>query len=88
MALQLTYTAPEGFTAPQAYHHIDTFAGGQDAMTISVVTHYDAAARIASPYLQQKQYPFVPDANIATSLWVQGYTFLKAQGDFTGSVDV
>ncbi|HFM3541723.1 TPA: hypothetical protein ACG7AB_001417 [Escherichia coli] len=35
-----------------------------------------------------RNYTFTPDMNSAENLWVQGYSYLKTQTDFTGAEEI
>ena len=90
MALKLSYIAAQGYTASEAYHRITNLSGTAAGMTATVATSFDAAARAISspPLVAPRAYTFVPDSQIATSLWQQAYAAVKTQPDFQGAVDV
>jgi len=86
MAITKSFTTLQGFTAPDAYARIVTYVGNKDTISVNVVVHKDAQARLDG--LQS-----IADYGIILTLpngatMTQMYDALKQDSNFTGAVDV
>lgn len=85
MALQLSTTTPQGFTASAAYARITSFNGNKDTIMVNVEVHKDHQARTDN--LQPiTSYTICLVLPMGATM-EQMYTALKLDSNFTGAVD-
>lgn len=86
MALQSSFTAPQGFTAPEAYTRITTFMGSKMGIRATYEVHYDKASRDAG---KQPIAIEITQLNIANGATLQQmYDVIKLNSKFAGAIDV
>jgi hypothetical protein len=86
MALQSSFAAPQGFTAPAAYTHITTFMGNKAGIRVTYEVHFDKASRDDGKQPIAVEIAQLTIADGATM--AQMYTELKGIIKFTGATDV
>ncbi len=88
MALQKAFAHPSGFSAPQAYWRLETFAGSKGGVNIRLVAYKSAADyQQGRAALKHEDFimPFVPAAT--NNIIQQGYIFIKTQQGWEDAVD-
>jgi hypothetical protein len=86
MAIQSSYAAAQGFTAPVAYSHITTFFGTKTGIRATVEVHFDKAARDAGKQpigVEVVQLKLADGATMA-----QMYEALAAEPKWAGATSV
>jgi len=90
MALQVTRTTKTGIDLPSAYVRIVNYTGDENNISITTVTHADAAARnsgkreVDSEYINIAAPGTIPAGGIIQWCYLQ----IKTRPEFTGYIDV
>lgn len=90
MALQINKITEHGITLPSAYARVVNFSGDVNNMSITVVTHADAAARTNGDTEVTVDYITIvaPDTVPAGGLIQWCYNQIKVLPEFSGYLDV
>lgn len=85
MAIQISFTTIQGFTAPAAYVRIGRFSGTKEVISVNLEYFYDVAAKNNNAKLICMDSYQLPLPLGAT--YTQMYEALKALPQFAGAVD-
>lgn len=83
MALSKTVETPQGFTATDAYHRVESVGVTKTNVSFQVISYL----RPDKPAFQHQSYSCPYDLN-GTNPIQQAYAYLKDRPEWAGSVDV